>query len=312
MKSKLTDGQWKHYKNQRDIFQKNYQDIMSQFKINDEGKFVQDDNFDQKKFDEANKNFKAAEKQLEKILDRFNDKFDDDQRKQNPNKKGLSKFSYFMKLLMVLASMLAGWELYKAIKEYCANHSGCLKIMYTGSGFVQNNIEYCPNNQIPPNGSSSEQAYTWNPSLCGCFQQTGKPQATTDNNCTYGSTLEFTPDNTDLGGFPCDPPDGDIIAHNSKTYKYYSYIIMTPFDGALDIAHKAIDLGGDLLSKIVHAIIMIAIAIGVLFVLYIIIKLLSRRHEEFGRVSKSYLGNIGKFSHYGNSLALRPYSMKFR
>ena len=180
-----------------------------------------------------------------------------------------------------------------------------------------NFITYCRNGQIKNTSKNYQTTYTPQQCYCSKFHSYPEPQSGDEcgdtSNLASNSESKFTPDNSENGSqFACMPADGNMDHLKDKTYLYYSYIIMTPFDGLVDLGTKGVDLGGDLLSKIVHAIIMIAIAIGVLFVLYIIIKLLSRRHEEFGRVSKSYLGNIGKFSHYGNSLALRPYSMKFR
>lgn len=249
------------------------------------------------------------------LEDQFNkEQVQRNQENGNP-KKPVSKLSYIYSILKLLAIIGVGLFALHILNKYCANHSGCLMITnkapYESS--YSNFITYCRDGQILNPSKNYQTTYTPQQCYCSTFKSYPEPSSGDECGNTSNAESKFTPDNSENGSqFACIPASGNMDELKGKTYLYYSYIIMTPFDGLTDLATKGIDLGGDLLSKIVHAIIMVAIAIGVLFVLYIIIKLLSRRHEEFGRVSKSYLGNIGKFSHYGNSLALRSYSMKFR
>lgn len=263
--------------------------------------------------DDINSLFKEAE-----------EKYNRDEQTKNPGKqKGNSTLSHLVKFFALLEILGAGIMAWWLIKQYCDNHSGCLKISYNaGASYVQNNKQYCIKGTLGPNYSTKT---TYGPQLCYCsqFHSLSSYSANEDQNCVVNKNADqgnkFTPDNIAYySGSKCNPPDGNISTlklDGSVGFTYYSYIIMTPFDGLINIADKTADIVKntlkDLINMIVHAVIILAIAGGVLLVLYIIYKVVANRKpaeaikietdsSKFGNI----LGNLNKFSRYN----MRPIS----
>lgn len=243
-------------------------------------------------------------------------KFKEDQESKNPGKaKGHSKLSFLIKFLVLLETLGSGIMAWWLIKQYCDNHSGCLVIAYEkGQSYTTNNKKYCEEGTLPSNYSEKT---TYGPELCFCSEFTDKSgvSLSESDNCqkvTDPKNNKFTPDNTAYKGIVCRPQDGNITnidPNGNDTFLYYSYIIMTPFDGAVDIFNKTSDITKntlkDIINMIVHAIIILAIVGGVLLVLYIVYKVVANRKpaeaikiEPSGSKFGNILGNLNKFSRY--------------
>jgi hypothetical protein len=275
--------------------------------------------------------FDAAGKKINGILKDLGDEWEKKEilADKDPNNAGKPKtrLEYIYKIMFLLSIVGAAITAMIFLLQYCDNHTGCLKIEYDGSSFTQNNIYYC-HGKCMVAGNLSNTKTTYLPTQCFCSQYPidGSPNTKASvpkplNQCGYASSAEglnFTADYNDGSGCKdnqkCNPPDGNFT--NKDKYVYYAYIVMTPLDGGLDIAHKGIQLTGGLLEMILHAAIVIGIIIGVLLVLYIIYKYVSNRGEsetidvktapapatttapkasEYGK----YLGDLSKYSNYG-------------
>lgn len=255
---------------------------------------------------------------IDSIIKKVEEKYQTDEQTNNPGKalKGNQKLGYFIKFFALLEILGAGIFAWWLIKQYCDNHTGCLQIQYrVGQSYIQNNKKYCELNTIPKGYSKTS---TYCPELCFCSQFTSLSEGpNTKDNCTIVTNSDknkFTPDNKKYLGTPCTPANGDmtnIPNDGSKPFLYYSYVVMTPFDGLIDIADKGSSIAKnffkDLINIIIHAVIIIGIVIGILLVLYIVYKLVSNRKSpetlkietdssKFGNI----LGNLNKFSRYNH------------
>jgi len=302
----MNSGDWTRYKGLKDRIQTSFKKL-EQNKFNDP---------------KSESDFNSACDELDKLLDdnKLQKKYEDAQKKKDPNSNP-SNLKFIIKLFMafaVVGEIVAAMYL---LTQYCNNHTGCLRIEYggTGSGYTTNNKAYCSSLQLPL-GSTGK--YTYAPELCYCatsHSATKSSQADTDDSCMglkkSGDEYTYFPDNSkdfdESKQILCNPSDGDVSKIKSgDSYMYYSYIVMTPFDGVLNIAHKGLDLGSDLLQKIIkmilHVVIVLAIVGGILLVLFIIYKVVENRgnnkaikietdSSKFGDI----LGNISKFSRYG-------------
>jgi len=288
---------------------------------------------DKTKFEEASKNIDRLLKNLGDDWDKQRDKdnaMSGDPTKVGGNPKTKTRLEMIYKIMSLLSVLGLGVFAFVTLEQYCANHTGCLKIQYSGSGATQNNIYLCNSkNSINPNKS------VYLPSQCFCSQFTDK--VTPSSGCECGAAdkcnsgeepkwTKFTADNTAAGNQVCSPnPDGSP-PDPGKAWTYYSYQTMTPIDAALDIGGKTLQLGSDLLKMIIHAAIVIGIILGVLLVLWIIYKVVANRKpaetlkietgsapgtlSKFG--NRGYLGNLSKYSNYaymGRCVAqpARPY-----
>jgi len=286
---------------------------------------------DKTKFEEASKNIDRLLKNLGDDWDKQRDKdnaMSGDPTKVGGNPKTKTRLEMIYKIMSLLSVLGLGVFAFVTLEQYCANHTGCLKIQYSGSGATQNNIYLCnSNNSTNPNKS------VYLPSQCFCSQFTDK--VTPSSGCECGAAdkcnsgeepkwTKFTADNTAAGNQVCSPnPDGSP-PDPGKAWTYYSYQTMTPIDAALDIGGKTLQLGSDLLKMIIHAAIVIGIILGVLLVLWIIYKVVANRKpaetlkietgsstvSKFG--NRGYLGNLSKYSNYaymGRCVAqpARPY-----
>ena len=255
---------------------------------------------------------------IDQLLKKAEAKYKSDEQAKNPNSKtGNSTLSHLVKFFALLEILGGGIMAWWLIKQYCDNHSGCLKIEYNaGASYVQNNKKYCAAGTLPPTGFS--QTTTYGPEQCYCSQYVNNPMGdpTQTENCaifTSNKENHFTPDNTIFeAGSACNPPNGNISnisLDGSTSFMYYSYIVMTPFDGLINIADKTADITKntikDIINMIVHAVIILAIVGGVLLVLYIVYKVVANRKpteaikietdsSKFGNI----LGNLNKFSRY--------------
>ena len=286
---------------------------------------------DKTKFEEASKNIDRLLKNLGDDWDKQRDKdnaMSGDPTKVGGNPKTKTRLEMIYKIMSLLSVLGLGVFAFVTLEQYCANHTGCLKIQYSGSGATQNNIYPCNSkNSTNPNKS------VYLPSQCFCSQFTDK--VTPSSGCECGAAdkcnsgeepkwTKFTADNTAAGNQVCSPnPDGSP-PDPGKAWTYYSYQTMTPIDAALDIGGKTLQLGSDLLKMIIHAAIVIGIILGVLLVLWIIYKVVANRKpaetlkietgsstvSKFG--NRGYLGNLSKYSNYaymGRCVAqpARPY-----
>ena len=291
---------------------------------------------DKAKFEEASKNIDRLLKNLGDDWDKQRDKdnaMSGDPSKVGGNPKTKTRLEMIYKIMSLLSVLGLGIFAFVTLEQYCANHTGCLKIQYSGSGATQNNIYPCNSkNSTNPNKS------VYLPSQCFCSQFTDKVTPTSGcecgaaDKCNSGDEpkwTKFTADNTAAGNEVCSPnPDGSPPT-DGGAWTYYSYQTMTPIDAALDIGGKTLQLGSDLLKMIIHAAIVIGIILGVLLVLWIIYKVVANRkpaetHKietgsatsapstlaKFG--NRGYLGNLSKYSNYaymGRCVAqpARPY-----
>ena len=251
------------------------------------------------------------------LSDNINEiKWKKDEEIKNPGKaKAHSKLSFLIKFLVLLETLGTGIMAWWLIKQYCDNHSGCLEIAYMkGQSYTTNNKKYCEKGTLP--STYSEQT-TYGPQLCFCSQYTKRSTVSLseNDNCQIVTDIDgnnFTPDNIAYGGIVCHPGSGDlsnIDPNGNESFNYYSFIIMTPFDGAVDLFNKTADITKntlkDIINMIVHAVIILAIVGGVLLVLYIVYKVVANRKpteaikietdsSKFGNI----LGNLNKFSRY--------------
>ena len=286
---------------------------------------------DKAKFEEASKNIDRLLKNLGDDWDKQRDKdnaMSGDPSKVGGNPKTKTRLEMIYKIMSLLSVLGLGIFAFVTLEQYCANHTGCLKIQYSGSGATQNNIYPCNSkNSTNPNKS------VYLPSQCFCSQFNKAPNFSSGcecgaaDKCNSGDEpkwTKFTADNTAAGNQVCSPnPDGSP-PDPGKAWTYYSYQTMTPIDAALDIGGKTLQLGSDLLKMIIHAAIVIGIILGVLLVLWIIYKVVANRKpaetlkietgsstlSKFG--NRGYLGNLSKYSNYaymGRCVAqpARPY-----
>lgn len=287
---------------------------------------------DKAKFERASSNIDALLKDLGDDWDRQRDKsnaMSGDPSKVGGEPKTKTRLETIYKIMKLLSVIGLGIFAYITIEQYCANHTGCLKVMYSGSGATQNNIYYC--NSI----NSTESGKTvFLPAQCFCSQLAENDiKATHGCECGQASACEsgseppnwttFTADNKNQGNVKCIPSNGQPPKDGGE-WIYYSYQTMTPIDGVLDIAGKSLQLGSDLIKMIIHAVIVIGIIIGVLLVLWIIYKVVANRKpaetlkietgsstvSKFG--NRGYIGNLSKYSNYaymGRCVAqpVRPY-----
>jgi len=263
---------------------------------------------DKDKFDKASKDIDDILKDLGDTWDKNRDAKNMDPNKQ-VNQKTRLEFIY--KIIFLLSIVGASITALVFLCKYCDNHTGCLHIQYTGSGYVTNNLDYCKGSCMVT-GDESSIKNTFLPTQCFCSQypingSTGTKisSPTSKNQCGFANSaagLVFTSDynnGTTCTNTVCDPIDGDIT--NKSKYSYYDYIVMTPFDAAIDIASKVVDLGEDLLGFIIKVAIWIGAIIATLLILFIIYKVVSNRHKPTVPVSQygKYLGNLNKYSNYG-------------
>ena len=271
---------------------------------------------DKAKFERASSNIDALLKDLGDEWDRQRDKsnaMSGDPSKFGGEPKTKTRLETIYKIMKLLSVIGLGIFAYITIEQYCANHTGCLKVMYSGSGATQNNIYYCNSKNSKESGKT-----VYLPAQCFCSQlaendtkaihgcECGEASA-----CESGSEnwTKFTADNIKQGNVACCPLDGQPPKHGGE-WIYYSYETMTPIDAALDIAGKSLQLGSDLIKMIIHAAIVIGIILGVLLVLWIIYKVVANRKpaetlkietgsstvSKFG--NRGYLGNLSKYSNY--------------
>lgn len=320
IKKRLSSDKW----NKLTDAQKKMQDSVSKL----EEAIKNGDNWkpeDKAKFDEASKTMDDV---LKDLGDEWDKKRNADNMDPDAQKRPKSRLEFIYKIMFLLSIVGTALTAIAFLCHYCDNHTGCLKIEYHGSGYQTNNIEYCKGTCMVK-GNESGTKNTFLPSQCFCSQYPLKGNSdtkistpTNKNQCGFASDksgLAFTPDyNNGLNckNTKCSPVDGNITGQSD--YLYYDYIVMTPFDGALDIGSKVLDLGGDLLQMLLNAAIVIGIIIAVLVVLFIIYKFVSNRGSSetvkvvsappapsvpsststtsnFGK----YLGDLSKFSDYG-------------
>jgi hypothetical protein len=322
-------GSKKYNELQRHV--KDMQDaVKSSEKSYDPKKSTRWDPKDKAKFEEASKNIDRLLKNLGDDWDKQRDKdnaMSGDPSKVGGNPKTKTRLEMIYKIMSLLSVLGLGIFAFVTLEQYCANHTGCLKIQYSGSGATQNNIYPCNSkNSTNPNKS------VYLPAQCYCsqFTKADNPSSGCEcgaaHACSSGEEppwIKFTADNTAAGNEVCSPnPDGSPPT-DGGAWTYYSYQTMTPIDAALDIGGKTLQLGSDLLKIIIHAAIVIGIILGVLLVLWIIYKVVANRKpaetlkiETPSTVSKfgnrGYLGNLSKYSNYafmGRCVAqpTRPY-----
>ena len=232
--------------------------------------------------------------------------------------KAFSHFLFFLEFAGSLATIL-----YFTI-AYANAHTGCMEIFKLDSNsFITSQKVLCnKTNGYPPN-------------LCYC-------KLPDDNKPFTGNRAACSQDENAIQPRPAQYPDtnklclGDINKGIQKSFRYYSYQIMTPGGAIPDIIKKsgqAIAQGLEpILEIIIHAAIVIGIILGVLLVLWIIYKVVANRKPaetlkiETGNATsaasapntltkfgnRGYLGNLSKYSNYaymGRCVAqpARPY-----
>ena len=284
---------------------------------------------DRAKFEKASKNIDRLLKDLGDEWDKQRDKdnaMSGDASKEGGKPKTKTRLEMIYKIMSLLSVLGLSIFAYVTLEQYCANHTGCLKVQYSGSGTTQNNIHYCNSSN-----SKNKNKTVYLPSQCYCsqFKKAAKPSSGCEcgeaNACSSGEEppwTKFTADNTASKNIPCNPADGSTPSGDTA-FIYYSYQTMTPIDGALDIASKTLQLGSDLPQIIIHAAIVIGIILGVLLVLWIIYKVVANRKSsetlkiqtvgapstitKFG--NRGYIGNLSRYSNYaymGRCPALTP------
>ena len=249
------------------------------------------------------KDYNEASAKIDKTLESLDKEWLQEQNlknaeESNPGKKP-TKLETLVKLLGILSVVGLSITALVVLNDYANDHSGCLKI-HAGSdtNYVQNFKVYCKSGLLPADNTANMQV-TFLPSQCYC--KTGNKKLTTnpvssDCNCgedasnckdTSGASSSGTSaDYNDQIG-PCDPEDGGLSGDPS-TFTYYSYIVMSPIDAAIDVVSKTVDLGGSLLAKILKFIIGIAIVIASLigvYIIYLIVKHFMSKTEtvKFGK-----------------------------
>lgn len=262
-------------------------------------------------FDEANK---FVDENYDSLRD-IDEKTNEDKGNADKPKDSKETWKKVMKILFLLevAGGIAA-TLY-LLMAYASAHSGCMKIEKTddNSDLTQEKV-YC-------SGNTADNSKTYGAESCYC-------KADVDYQTDSGAPLgcprtgpdvdKYRPGHSDDGSRICigDLGSGKLL----KTYRYYSYQIMTPFGAALDIIDKgvsSVDDGiGKLIKILIHAAIVIGIIVGILAVLFIIYKVLSKKGEASTETVKvvaqsaapaaqsvakfgKYLGNLSKYSNYG-------------
>ena len=190
-----------------------------------------------------------------------------------------SKLSDLVKILGILSVLGASITALVLLIIYTNDHSGCLKI-HAGSdtSFVQNFKVYCKSGLTGSDNEAGAQV-TFLPSQCLCqAADNTKKTASAKTGCNCGEDASSCSENTaadfsDQIG-PCDPVNGGLSG-NPTSFTYYSYTVMSPLDGALNILSKGVNLADSLWTKILKFIIGLAIVIGSLagvYIIYLIIK----------------------------------------
>ena len=253
------------------------------------------------------KKYKPARERLNRFLlgDEYNNIVRDNEDRLARNeelnsKEGSEKSKSNYKVLLAIIFLLEfgsafGYLIY-LLQTYSGAHTGCMKFKYNSStdSYVYSTKIFCDNSKT-----------TFPPLMCYCAEDDSHKHTPT---CGDTSAYEPAPNQT-IGFPPC--KGGETSVDN---YLYYSYQVMDPASGALDIAQKAagvVDKGlGDLIKMIIHAAIIIGIILGVLLVLWIIYKVVANRKPAetlkietgSGTVTKfgnrGYLGNLSKYSNY--------------
>jgi hypothetical protein len=305
------------------------------------------DPFQGKKWNKKSKDkFNKASTECDKLLKDLGDKWDKYRDKQDamstdPSKesgkpKKKTRLETIYKIMALLSLIGLGITGFVILEQYCANHTGCLKVQYSGSGSTQNNIYYC--NSKDTTDPTTKNVYL--PTQCYCSQFGSNPggdpfpkgvsKPTASPGCGCGETEScgsgdekwayFTADNKTEGNNICSP-NADGTLPTSGEYMYYSYIVMTPFDGALDVAGKGFQLGEDWIQLIITAAIWIGGIIGVLIILFIIYKFVANKKpaetlkiQEIAptKFGKGFMGNLSKYNNYAymgrcNAIPTRPY-----
>ena len=257
---------------------------------------------------------------------------------KNPKDNWSSRLKYTFYILCVL-SLLAGTILgYVLLLQYCANHSGCIQIqLIKGQDKEQQTKVWCSGSDIK---GTKNRTYSIN--QCQCVgvgkQSTDQPHKSPCESCkgSGGDTDDNNfPSPTKNG--PCVVYDtngnnvcglGKVLLSNTCTnaavcdmsetfgtnlndgYMYYSYQVMTPFDGVLDIVKKVLNMFKP--PKWLITIIIIAcVIIGVIVVIYLGTKIFAayeagkgtsitvQAPAKFGNYSGNYLGNyLGNLNNY--------------
>lgn len=174
------------------------------------------------------------------------------------NRISVDQIIKIMSMLLMVGGTVAA---YFVIKNYCQEHSGCILYHDDGVNPMTNNKQYCVGTM------------GWSPQACICDDttpsDTGRPKLSSDYCSGQSKDGKKTPEDF----------DGGTLCNNWQTklapYDYYSYVIMSPIDGLLNVVYKVGDMGIKDFGQIVEILKKAGFVVLAIFVLFIVFRIIT-------------------------------------
>jgi len=156
-------------------------------------------------------------------------------------------------LLMLLGEI--GYGIW-ALMEYCNDHSGCMEVTNDGKNPETSVKVFC------------KDSVTFEPQQCMCAKTSPIPTSIDTTLCGSKSDVTMIPE--------IDNPNCKNSGTLEVPYKYYTYRVMGPLDGIIDLGDRIIDAaaGGagtffKVLMKFIKGLALVLVILGLLYILFL-------------------------------------------